>query len=60
MKVKLFPWWRKALNFALTGIRTGFGLLAGTAKEKATEPDASGAIEEIEKENQEEAELTEK
>ena len=26
MAEKTIPWWRKALNYALDGIRTGFGL----------------------------------
>jgi segregation and condensation protein A len=29
---KPVPWWRKALNFALGGIRSGFGLFGKTAK----------------------------
>ena len=60
MEVKQVPWWRKALNFALTGIRTGFGLFGKATKEEAVQPDASGDIEEIDKDNREEAELTEK
>jgi len=32
MPEKTIPWWRKALNFALGGIRSGFGLLFRPAK----------------------------
>jgi segregation and condensation protein A len=40
MAEKAVPWWRKALNFALGGIRTGFGLLARLAKaDPALEPE---------------------
>src|SRR5579862_7994723 len=33
MEVKVVPWWRKVLTFALNGIRSGFGLLAGTQRQ---------------------------
>ncbi len=32
MEEKSVPWWRKALHFALDGIRSGFGLFARPAK----------------------------
>jgi segregation and condensation protein A len=52
MAEKTVPWWRKALNFALGGIRTGFGLLARLAKpEAAAEPGiAEGPAENPEEE----------
>lgn len=28
MEEKTIPWWRRALNFALGGIRSGFGLFS--------------------------------
>jgi segregation and condensation protein A len=59
MHVQQVPWWRKALNFALTCIRSGFGLFAKASNEEM-EPGAAGAIEEINKDNREEAELTKK
>jgi uncharacterized protein with beta-barrel porin domain len=37
MEEKTVPWWRRALNFALGGIRSGFGLFSRHAKDKATE-----------------------
>ena len=55
MPEKTIPWWRKALNFALDGIRSGFGLFARTAKpEPAPEPELSDSLEE----NSEEEALT--
>jgi segregation and condensation protein A len=55
MEGKRVPWWRKALNVALSGIRTGFGLFSRTPK----------LIDELEpeiiagnKETREETELT--
>jgi segregation and condensation protein A len=51
MVEKKIPWWRKALNFALEGIRSGFGLFSRPAKpEPVTEPAFSGNL----KDNQEE------
>ncbi len=32
METKQVPWWRKALDFALSGFRTGFGLFSRTEK----------------------------
>jgi segregation and condensation protein A len=32
MLEKILPWWRKALNFAFEGIRSGFGLFPGLSK----------------------------
>jgi len=49
MAGKTVPWWRKALNFALGGIRTGLGLLARLGK-----PDAAAEIAEGPAENPEE------
>ncbi len=41
MEEKTVPWWRKALNYALDGIRSGFGLFSRAAKPKAVvEPEA--------------------
>jgi segregation and condensation protein A len=41
MAEQTVPWWRKALNFALGGIRTGMGLFSRRARpETATEPEA--------------------
>ena len=37
MPVKTVPWWRRALNFALDGIRSGFGLFSRQAKPEPTE-----------------------
>ncbi|MGD0801045.1 MAG: segregation/condensation protein A [Terracidiphilus sp.] len=40
MEDKTIPWWRKALNFAMGGIRSGFGLFPRFAKPEAgPEPD---------------------
>src|SRR3974390_1599258 len=57
MEVKSVPWWRKALDFALSGIRSGFGLFSKTQKQKdITEPETVAGHEEI---REEEAALTE-
>jgi segregation and condensation protein A len=41
------PWWRKALNFALDGIRSGFGLFSRSSKTEAVaEPTFSNNSEE--------------
>src|ERR1035437_4401088 len=46
MLEKTIPWWRKALNFAMGGIRSGFGLFPRTAEpEPVTEPKFSGSLE---------------
>ena len=37
MPEKTVPWWRRALNFALDGIRSGFGLLSRLAKSETSE-----------------------
>jgi segregation and condensation protein A len=51
MVEKKIPWWRRALNFALGGIRSGFGLFSRSQKpEPVTEPAFSGNL----KDNQEE------
>ena len=34
MMERTVPWWRRALKFALSGIRSGFGLFRGTGKTK--------------------------
>ncbi|MGA2352156.1 MAG: segregation/condensation protein A [Terracidiphilus sp.] len=55
MEEKTVPWWRRALNIALDGIRSGFGLFARPTKsEPITEPKFSGSLEE----SPEEAALT--
>jgi segregation and condensation protein A len=41
MAEKTVPWWRKALNYALQGIRSGFGLFSRRAE---TEPQAEGKV----------------
>ncbi len=41
MEEKNVPWWRRALSFALGGIRSGFGLFARAQEAKAAE-DAEG------------------
>ena len=47
MAEKAIPWWRKALKFALGGIRSGLGLFPRTTKqESGTEPVFSGSLEE--------------
>jgi segregation and condensation protein A len=52
---KTIPWWRKAFNYALEGIRTGFGLFSRQAKpQPAKESELSNPIEE----NPEEESLT--
>jgi segregation and condensation protein A len=38
MNEKPIPWWRKALNYALGGIRSGFGLFAKPADPAPLEP----------------------
>jgi len=43
MAEQTIPWWRKALNFALGGIRSGFGLFSRSAK---PEPAAEATIAE--------------
>ena len=57
MEEKTVPWWRKALSYALGGIRSGFGLFSRSAKSKAAnEPERLAG----QKENsEEEATLTE-
>jgi len=41
------PWWRKALNFALDGIRSGFGLFSRSSKTEAgAEPKFTDTLEE--------------
>jgi segregation and condensation protein A len=56
MEDKTVPWWRRALSYALDGIRTGFGLFSRSSKSKAAiEPEiATGNEENPDKE----AELT--
>ncbi|HEV2485129.1 MAG TPA: segregation/condensation protein A [Terracidiphilus sp.] len=55
MEDKTVPWWRKALSYALDGIRSGFGLFSRTAKNNAAiEPEIVAGNQE----NPEEAELT--
>ena len=47
MAEKTIPWWRRALGFALNGIRSGFGLFSRPATlEPLTEPDLSARSEE--------------
>jgi len=56
MQVRLVPWWRKALDFALSGIRSGFGLFAKTQKHtNEIEPETITGFKDI----REEAELIE-
>jgi segregation and condensation protein A len=56
MEEKTVPWWRKALSYALSGIRSGFGLFARSAKnEVAEEP---GIVAGQQENTEEEAELT--
>jgi segregation and condensation protein A len=56
MQVRLVPWWRKALDFALSGIRSGFGLFAKTQKHAdEIEPETIAGYKDI----REEAELIE-
>ena len=46
MLEKKIPWWRRALNFALGGIRSGFGLFSHAEKlEPATEPISSKSFQ---------------
>ena len=48
MAEKTVPWWRRALNFALDGIRAGFGLFSRQAKlEPPQEPPSTENLEEI-------------
>jgi segregation and condensation protein A len=57
MEEKTVPWWRKALSYALGGIRSGFGLFSRSAKSKvANEPEAVAGQKE---KSEEEATLTE-
>ncbi len=57
MQVRLVPWWRKALDFALSGIRSGFGLFAKTQKHTdEIEPETIAGYKDI---REEEAELIE-
>jgi hypothetical protein len=44
MEEKMVPWWRKALKFALSGIRRGLGLFSRAPENelKENEPDESG------------------
>jgi segregation and condensation protein A len=47
MAEKKIPWWRKALNFALGSIRSGFGLFSRSAKpEPVAEPTFSDNLKE--------------
>ena len=55
MEEKTLPWWRRALSYALGGIRTGFGLFARSPKNGAAHEDEIAADQ---NENPEE-ELTE-
>ena len=51
------PWWRKALDFALSGFRTGFGLFSRTEKNPAEiEPEIVAGHQKF----REEAELTDR
>ena len=55
MEDRKVPWWRKALSFALDGIRSGFGLFSKSAKDDAhDEPEIVSAQQEA----PEEAKLT--
>jgi len=55
MEEKKVPWWRRALSYALDGIRSGFGLFSKSAKEDSqNEPE----IVSVQQETPEEAELT--
>ena len=57
MEVKSVPWWRKALDFALSGIRSGFGLFSREQKQNnEIAPEPASGHEEI---REEEAALTE-
>jgi segregation and condensation protein A len=57
MEVKSVPWWRKALDFALSGIRSGFGLFSKAQKQQnETEPEIAAGPQEN---REEEAALTE-
>ena len=47
MEEKKLPWWRKALSFALDGIRSGFGLFSRSAKhDSQDEPESPSAQQE--------------
>jgi segregation and condensation protein A len=47
MAEKTIPWWRKALEFALGGLRSGFGLFSRSARpEPVPEPMVSSSIQE--------------
>ena len=52
MAERTVPWWRKALNFALDGIRSGFGLFLRAAKPASGE--ARQTLNEIEEPSEEE------
>src|SRR5512146_705105 len=57
MEAKQVPWWRKALDFALNGIRSGFGLFSREQKGNTEiEPETATGSEEI---REEDIELTE-
>ena len=55
MEEKRVPWWRKALSFALDGIRSRFGLFSKSAKEN---PVDQPEIAPAQQEPPEESELT--
>src|ERR1035438_2122030 len=47
MEERSVPWWRRALSYALDGIRSGFGLFSRSAKSKAAiEPEIAAGNEE--------------
>jgi segregation and condensation protein A len=53
MEGKQVPWWRKALNIALSGIRSGFGLFSRTPKHiDEIEPETIAGHKEIRVETQ--------
>ena len=45
MEEKKVPWWRKALSFALDGIRSGFGLFSKSAKENPIDEPESVSVQ---------------
>jgi len=48
MEEKTLPWWRKALSFALDGIRSGFGLFSRPQKARAaSEPELAESASEF-------------
>ncbi len=65
MEEKEIPWWRKALSYALDGIRSGFGLFSRSAKDKEPEehviagPEEQVAVAGQQENPKEEAELIE-